>query len=108
LKNVGRFNQPVSAAQSLALFDLETRRWSSICMRLPLDRIYYQLHVSEDAEAITIVTYDRVGDTPGNNLDLRLAAIRVSLRRPEKLAHICLFQMREQGVSANFKHLLAF
>lgn len=81
------------------MFEFETKMWSQITMNLPLNRAYYQFHLDDDA-IMNIVAYARIDNTLDLPLQMRCTSFKIPLKNPEKLIHLCWFQIRDCGFAS--------
>jgi hypothetical protein len=91
----------IESSPAIAVFELETRTWSKIRLELPLNRSYYLYHI-DHSDILNIVFYTKINY---DSIECSAASIRIPLKKPEKLLHLCWFQLRACALSDNFAYL---
>jgi hypothetical protein len=90
----------IESSPAILVFELETKIWSKILLNLPLNRAGYLSHV-DDNGIFNIVVYTKINDF----MECSATSIRIPLKKPEKLLHLCWFQLRTCALSDKFAYL---
>lgn len=83
------------------MFDFDTKLWTEISLNLPVNRIYYQFHMDENA-MLSVITYSKIDERSDEVTELRTSLIRIPLKKADKLMTLCWFKVRECDFSAGF------